>query len=197
MAFVEPAKGRAKIVDLGNEMQIEIPLRPRGTVGWFYWIFLLVFLLAWVFLGFVILGAVFVSPQEKDKPPILFMLGFSLMWLIASVLLGSWCLQLFLGREEILVTPQELRIRRRPFGKQLRYRLPEVKNLRVLEDLLAASGDWLFLWWMWLPYQGVLAFDYGASTVRFGVALDPAEARQIVAAIRKRFGQYMKADETD
>jgi len=40
-------------------------------------------------------------------------------------------------------------------------------------------------------FSGVLAFDYGAGTVRFGTNLDPAEARQIVALLKERFGQYM------
>jgi hypothetical protein len=39
--------------------------------------------------------------------------------------------------------------------------------------------------------KGVIVFDYGASTVRFGLWLDPAEARQIVALLKERFGQYM------
>jgi hypothetical protein len=37
----------------------------------------------------------------------------------------------------------------------------------------------------------VVTFDYGAGTVRFGANLDPAEARQIVALLKERFGQYM------
>jgi NOL1/NOP2/fmu family ribosome biogenesis protein len=39
--------------------------------------------------------------------------------------------------------------------------------------------------------KGVIVFDYGVSTVRFGLWLDPAEARQIVALLKERFGQYM------
>jgi len=32
---------------------------------------------------------------------------------------------------------------------------------------------------------GIIAFDYGASTIRFGYTIDPAEARQIVALLKE------------
>jgi len=56
----------------------------------------------------------------------------------------------------------------------------------VLEDTFSVS----------CPYAKgyplfVVTFDYGAGTVRFGTNLDPAEARQIVALLKERFGQYM------
>ena len=35
--------------------------------------------------------------------------------------------------------------------------------------------------------RGVVAFDYGAKTYRFGYALDDAEANRLVQAIKERF----------
>lgn len=193
MVFVEPPKGRAKIVDKGSQVHIVIPLRPRGLGGWLYWLFIVAFLVAWVSMGSVAIAQGFIS--SSNKPPFLFMVGRTVFWAIATVFLIGWCWQMLVGREEILITPQGLTIRRYPFGRQLHYHLPEVKNLRVLEDVFAATNLW---WWLlyqaWLPYAGVLAFDYGATTVRFGMGLDPAEARQIVEMLRDRFGEFMKAD---
>ncbi len=60
---------------------------------------------------------------------------------------------------------------------------------RCLFSVLA-DPMWYF-WGLWHPFSDILAFDYGAGTVRFGTNLDPAEARQIVALLKKRFGQYM------
>jgi len=91
-----------------------------------------------------------------------------------------------LGGKIVTVTPQELILWWRPFGQRRRFHLAEVKNLRVLEDTFSVS----------CPYAKgyplfVVTFDYGAGTVRFGTNLDPAEARQIVALLKERFGQYM------
>lgn len=197
MAFVEPPRGRAKIVDLGDRVHIEIPLRPRSTSGWLQLLFLLGFLIAWVSAGSAAIWFGLIEPPEKNNPPLLpllFMLGWTVVWAISTLFLGGWCWQTLVGREEVEVTSQELTVWLRPFGRKLRYRLSDVKNLRVLEDVFASFGEQTRWWMWWFPSQGVLAFDYGASTVRFGTNLDPAEARQIVALIKERFGQYMKED---
>ncbi len=193
MKFVEPPKGQAKIVDLGESVRIEIPLRPHDIMGWFFLLFILVFFVLWVTMPLI--GWIESASQSKgENPPIFFLLSFMLLWAIGAVFIGTLCLQMLMGREEILVTPQELSIKRRPFGKKLSYRLSEVKNLRVLEDLFSTGNDWL-MWWVWWMVRGVLAFDYGMSTVRFGKGIEVAEARKIVALIKDRFGGYMKAGE--
>jgi hypothetical protein len=185
MAFVEPYKPRAKIAEVENAVHIEIPLRPKDFMAWFAWSLLTAFLLlAWsapVAIAFQLTRA---SPQEK--PPLLFTALFITVWLLITVLLSmAWC-QMTFGREIVTVTPQELILWWRPFGRRRRFRLAEVKNLRVLEDTFSV---------FWPYARGyppfVVTFDYGAGTVRFGANLDPAEARQIVALLKERFGQYM------
>jgi len=193
MALIEPPKGRARIIDLGSELRIEIPMKPHRLADWLSLLFFGVFCAAWLVAGIAVLVTSLNPPRKTEPPPPLFTLSFALMWAVAAIFVTSWFLQMLMGREEILVTPQELSIRRRPIGKQVRYRLSEVKNLRVLEDFVTLAGNWIRWHWMWLPYQGVLAFDYGASTVRFGAMIEPVEARQIVALIEERFGKYMKA----
>jgi hypothetical protein len=190
MAFVEPYKPRAKIAEVENAVHIEIPLRPKDFMAWLAWSLLTAFLLlAWsapVAIAFQLTKA---SPQEK--PPRLFTALFITVWLLIAVLLGmAWC-QMTFGREIITVTPQELTFWQRPFGQRRRFRLAEVKNFRVLEDVFAIFANPMRFWWLWHFFPGVLAFDYGAGTVRFGTNLEPAEARQIVALLKERFGQYM------
>jgi hypothetical protein len=190
MAFVEPYKPRAKIAEVENAVHIEIPLRPKDFMAWFAWSLLTAFLLlAWsapVAIAFQLTKA---SPQEK--PPLLFTALFITVWLLITVLLSmAWC-QMTFGREIITVTPQELTFWQQPFGQRRRFHLAEVKNLRVLEDAFALFANLMRFWWLWHFFPGVLAFDYGAGTVRFGANLDPAEARQIVALLKERFGQYM------
>jgi hypothetical protein len=77
---------------------------------------------------------------------------------------------------------------------------PLVATVRAAATLSACGGQKLagagrYLLCLWPYARGyppfVVTFDYGAGTVRFGTNLDPAEARQIVALLKERFGQYM------
>jgi len=191
MAFVEPYKPRAKIAEAGNALQIEIPFCPKGFMAWLMWSLFTTFLLAAWFALVVILAPIFIKAPTQDKPPFLFTSVFVMVWLfVILVFSGAW-LQMTFGREIVTVTPQELTLWRQPFGQRRRYRLAEVKNLRVLEDAYFVLAHPMWYGWSGFPFLGFLAFDYGAGTVRFGANLDPAEARQIVALLKERFGQYM------
>jgi hypothetical protein len=48
----------------------------------------------------------------------------------------------------------------------------------------------------WPPFQGRIAFNYGKKSIRFGENIDEAEAKQIVAAIQRRFPQYRTTEVT-
>ena len=187
--FVEPYKPRARIAETGNAIQIEIPVRPKGFTTRLVWLLFTSLLLgSWY--------AVFILPQSikapiQDKPPSLFTAIFTVVWLFFILVFSGVWWQMTFGREIVTVTPQELILWWRPFGRRRRFRLAEVKNLRVLEDAFALFANPMRFWWLWHFFPGVLAFDYGAGTVRFGTNLDPAEARQIVALLKERFGQYM------
>jgi hypothetical protein len=182
--FVEPYKPRARIAETGNAIQIEIPIRPKGFTTRLVWLLFTSLLLgSWY--------AVFILPQSikapiQDKPPSLFTAIFTVVWLFFILVFSGVWWQMTFGREIVTVTPQELILWWRPFGRRRRFRLAEVKNLRVLEDTFSVS----------CPYAKgyplfVVTFDYGAGTVRFGTNLDPAEAWQIVVLLKERFGQYM------
>ncbi len=57
---------------------------------------------------------------------------------------------------------------------------------------------------MWSPWghagqfwgvgQGIITFDYGAKTFRFGSGLDEAEAKMILSEITQRYPQYLPRD---
>jgi len=193
MAFVEPYKPKAKIAETENVVHIEIPFRPKGFMAWLMWSLFTTLLLAAWFAPVFILHQSIKAPTQ-DKPPFLFVAVFVTVWLLITLLLSGLWWQITFGREIVTVTPQELILWWRPFGQQRRYRLSDVKNLRVLEDAFSVLDNPWYFWWLGYPFGvlvGVLAFDYGAGTVRFGAILDPAEARQIVALLKERFGQYM------
>jgi hypothetical protein len=175
MAFVGPTKGRAKIIDLGDRVRIEIPTRPKNFVGL---LVVLVVLTGWL-LGWAVEGISALRELNSLPRPEPQVLLFG--WLVVCGVftfvgyLWLWLLQRLVGREVITVSPVSLDIVTHPIGRLRRYRLTEISDLRVLEE----------------GREGVITFDYGASTVRFGLTIDPAEARQIVALLKERFGQYM------
>jgi hypothetical protein len=182
--FVEPYKPRARIAETGNAIQIEIPFRPKGFMTRLVWLLFTSFLLGSWCAVFILRQ--FIKAPIQDKPPSLFTAIFTVVWLFFILVFSGVWWQMTFGREIITVTPQELTFWQQPFGQRRRFHLAEVKNLRVLEDTFSVS----------CPYAKgyplfVVTFDYGAGTVRFGTNLDPAEARQIVALLKERFGQYM------
>ena len=44
---------------------------------------------------------------------------------------------------------------------------------------------------VWGKGEGVIAFDYGAKTFRFGSGLDEAEAKMILIEIAQRYPHYL------
>jgi hypothetical protein len=118
---------------------------------------------------------------------------FLVFWLAAWTVGGastiiSWLWMAF-GREIVALRPGELSIRREVLGLGLRkeFDLTRVRNLRVSESSNEGSAGGR----SWNFGGGLVAFDYGAKTFRFGGAIDEAEASQVVADLRARhaFGQ--------
>ena len=186
MGFVEPPKGITRITDLGDRLRIEIPLRPKGLLECLLLLVWLIF--TGVCEGILVssllhrLGVIPKPLVEEAEPAPLPLLLFACV--VLGVLLSFW-LWILLGREivEVSIPEGALKVRCLPFKKTSSYRLSEVANLRVLESLRWGRGTTVI--------AGIIAFDYGASTIRFGYTIDPAEARQIVALLKERFGQYM------
>jgi len=75
------------------------------------------------------------------------------------------------------------------YGRGKEYSSEFVKDLRVspiyVPGWYARGGAWP----MHTAMLGQMAFDYGAKTIRFADA-DEAEAKMILAEIRRRFPQH-------
>ncbi|MEZ8219083.1 hypothetical protein B0813_002620 [Candidatus Fervidibacteria bacterium JGI MDM2 SSWTFF-3-K9] len=175
----------------------------NGAYGYFFSLFLTGWLIGWVEGEIFALRELGLLPQSERWTPQGFSFPFLIGWLIAwtagGILAGYIWLRLLLltlvGREVIVASPMSFDIVVRPIGRLRRYRLTEVCNLRVLEDTASTMTWWWYRWVM--PTVGIIAFDYGASTVRFGLTIEPAEAWQIVTLLRERFGQYMAEEEDE
>jgi tetrahydromethanopterin S-methyltransferase subunit E len=72
------------------------------------------------------------------------------------------------------------------FGFDKEYDLVQMRDLRVAH-LGVNPFDISSSLQLWGVGGGVIAFDYGARTYRFGAGLDEAEAKQIVTAIKQRY----------
>jgi hypothetical protein len=190
MAFVKPSKGRAKITDLGDTLRIEIPAHPGGFVEWVCLLLLTGFLIGWAVGELSALRELGLLPRPEGwmTQGSLSSVEWLIGWTVGGIFAGCLWLSVLLmlvGREVIMVSPMSLDIVIRPIGYVRRYRLTEISNLRVEEERREFTEEGIS------STVGVIVFDYGVSTVRFGLWLEPAEARQIVALLKERFGQYM------
>ena len=115
------------------------------------------------------------------------MLAWFGVWTVGGLLaIYAWLWQV-LGKEIVIVHGQTFTIRRdlEGFGFEKEYDLLQMRNLR-LEQVGFNPIDFSSSLQLWGIGGGVVAFDYGARTYRFGAGLDEAEAKQAMTAIKKR-----------
>lgn len=86
------------------------------------------------------------------------------------------------GREIVTADPASLSVSRclARWCRTRSYPLSEIANLRVESE----EGGWLgAYWWMFGIKAGMVAFEYGSSTVRFGDRLDEPTAGDLVRTV--------------
>jgi hypothetical protein len=119
--------------------------------------------------------------------------AFAVVWFAMWTLGGGFALYVFLwslvGRERVLLSSSRLAIKRDllGFGRLREYELAHVGDLRVSAPTFGYF-DFRAGLQFWGIGGGVIAFDHGAATVRFGAALEEGEAKSIVATMRSRAG---------
>jgi hypothetical protein len=181
MAKVDPAKSGIQTADTINGVEITMPAKLRIGVA----LFMTFWLCGWAF------GLVSVANQllsgRTDKGATLFLVA----WLGAWIVGGAWAMVtlawMLIGREIVRANVVELQHVRQlgPFSMSREYEMAQVKRLRIFHGDPAASAGRYALGG---PFGGgTVAFDYGASTKRFGMGLDEAEAHTIVELLTKRF----------
>ncbi len=182
MAKIQPADSRITITDTPQGLRIVMPCRR----SWF-----VICLLGFWICGWAV-AEVMVAIQflNGDAPPEgeFFMLTWFGVWTVSGVFaIYAWLWQV-LGKEIVNVHGQRFRIRRDigGFGFDKEYDLLQMRDLRVGQvafNPLEFSSS-LKLWGIG---GGVIAFDYGIRTYRFGTGLDEAEAKHVVTAIKQRY----------
>ena len=182
MARVEPIPARATVGDTPEGFMISIPTKKH----YFAIVFLPVWLVGWAF-GEVFAIRTLVLPPAGSPGPILFMAVWLTCWTLGGGFFIYTLLWLLCGREVIVLRTDALVIRRLVlgFGRSREYDLSAVRNLRVgaapYNPFDIKSG--LQFWGIG---GGVVAFDYGAGTVRFGASIQEGEAGDIVSTLKRR-----------
>lgn len=174
---------RTRVWDTPEGLLLVIPARTR----WFAVGFLLVWLGGWS-LGEV--AAIRALLAGAAHGPAGLFTGFWLVgWSCGGALAGYSLLWYLVGQERILLAHDALVLRKvvLGLGPEKRFDLTRVTDLRV--D--AGSGEPDRRGGLQLPTaggSGLVAFDYDARTVRFGLDLDEPEGAWIVSQLAARHG---------
>jgi hypothetical protein len=174
---ITPPTRLSEARDTADGFQVVIPARR--------YVFLLIFLLVWLSgwaMGEVSVVSQLMKLGKVDWSMVFWLTGWTCGGMFAS---AAW-LWLAFGREVVTLRSGELSVRREALGlgRSKEYDLAYVKNLRVSRVPSASSSPTGRLQF---PLKGgLVAFDYGAKTIRFGGSLDEAEAAQVVSDLQQR-----------
>jgi len=181
MAKILPTDSRVTIADTLEGLRVVIPCRR----SWFVILFVAFWLCGWA------VAEVMVAKQllNGDAPPEgeFFMLAWFGVWTIGGVFaIYAWLWQI-MGKEILTVRGQTFKIRRDigGFGFDKEYNLIQVRDLRV-GHVEFNPVDFSSSLQLWGVGGGVIAFECGERTYRFGAGLDKEEAKQIVTAVKQR-----------
>jgi hypothetical protein len=179
MSRVVPTQPRFTVTDEPEGVRITVPTKR----SWFFLVFYAVFLCFWAFALMATLREL-VKPG-KTGPPSLFLVFWLGFWCVfGAVMTWAWLWNL-VGRETILLRAGAIIVRREVFGIS-RSKEFDVTSVRDLRASAEPYNPWGLSGIGLRTGARSLAFDYGASTYRFGEGLEEAEAKTLVELIEKR-----------
>ena len=175
MATVPLPTMRTAVSDGPEGLSFVIPSRRQ----WFAMVFLPFWLVGWCF------GEVFaIGALVSGRGPSLFLLAWLTLWTVGGAFAALAWLWMLSGRERVVLTPSLLVHRYELLGlsRSREYDISNVQNLRVSPESFNPwnMGGGLRMWGFG---GGVVAFDYGAKTIRVAASVDEAEGRTIVSRI--------------
>jgi hypothetical protein len=181
---------------------VRITLPSKKNIFQILW--LLIWLFMWGYMTLAMLyGAVIFKqaidiggiPMPAIEPGTVFVSVILLLILLGLLSLGTFgiyrLIWILAGREVIEANPTVLRLTRATFlGKSSQeYSMDNVKELRVGTPPSFIPFKRIQRFLGILDINGMIAFDYGAKTFRFGAEIDEAEAKQIIRAVEEGFHQ--------
>ncbi len=171
---------------------LEVAIPPRRQ--FFAIVFLPVWLCGWLF-GEVEVIRQLTSHETRSQPD-LFLIAWLAGWTVGGGLALLTLLWLLVGRERVTLRPDALLIKHEiaGLGRTKEYDIGSIQNLRVSPVSYNPWDGSRSAQKFWGIGGGVIAFDYGATTCRFGAGIDEAEARDIVAQMRARHSFSISPD---
>lgn len=178
---VEPGKPRFSLKPQGTGVAVACPAQREL----FALLFLPVWVAFWTYGGISALREL-LGPEEKDRAFLVVWLAGWLVGELFAIAAVAWQLA---GREEITVDAGRLthRVSAAGLGRTREYDMAQVRNLRTAPVVSTSRGRGKPMLPMIGSGHGRIAFDYGATTCRVGIALEEAEAEMVVAELSKRF----------
>lgn len=153
-----------------------------------------IWLIGWAFGEVTALGGILGFSIQGFGGPSMFMIVWLAGWTVGgcyAIYILCWQLT---GKELIRVAYSGITTSRSIFGiefLQQEYTTEYIKGLRVSSP---TNNSFDFGWSRTSRFYGMnggsIAFDYGAKTVHFGIGIDEAEAKQVLAEIQQRYPQY-------
>jgi hypothetical protein len=174
--FVPLASARSTMTSVPGGIEVRIPSRRN----WVMVVFLALWLCGWVFGEF---NAAAPLRHPAENTPVGFLAFWIVGWTVGGCFAVATLAWMLAGHERVTIAGDEFTVRREAcgLGWTRRYELRNAKNLRV-GDAPVDNGPF----GMRDPSgfrSGPFAFDYGPRSIRFGVGLDVAEARNVLAGI--------------
>ena len=191
MALVKPIAQRHYSEDIGNRLAITIPSRKN----WFLIIFVGVWLIFWLF-GEIFVGWVFLQGimNQNFEGPVLFILIWVTFWTVGGAFTFYVFFWQLVGREEIEITSDSITVSQIVFAfrRSKVYASEHIRDLRTSPMGINELHSWNRAWVFYGIGGGIIAFDYGAGTIRLGSGIDESEGKQIIAEIQQKYPQYKK-----
>lgn len=185
--LIKSSQPRHKVQQLSGGVQIVLPSKKN----YFAIIWYVLGLAMWTYItgSAVYITSLLLIGLDNDNGAWIFIefLTFILLFLIS---LGAYViyslLWQFTGREIIIVENSVLRISRQIFNwnKFLEYSTQDISNLRANNPqpvLFAQTKIFRNI----SGQNGMIAFDHGTKTVRFGFEIEEAEAKQIISVLQE------------
>lgn len=174
----QPSAGRAKIYRDGDTIEITIASKKN----WFSIIFLTAWLGVWFMGEFSALERVF--NQNTDTTPISLLIFWLVGWTMGGLLIIVILLWFIGGEEIITVDNGVLELGRQIFGLGpiKLYQITDIKQMTVSPT--RDKDQWGNSRGRYLIKSGLIEFDYGLKTIKFGGEFDLAEARALVATFK-------------
>ncbi len=204
--FVKPIPPRHKVAELDSEVQVTLPSRKNVfRIGWYgLWLLLwgyitggLLYIWGLFIVGLIgsVTGLLSEPPSDGESyAPLLMVIASLMPFVIVLLAMGSVAIFAFLwqinGSEIIEVKEQALVITKRVFRwkRPKLYEMASVKDIRLNTQGLSFFPPYRAVQEL-LGHNGLIAFDYGARTYRFGLDIDEAEAKQIISVLNQHMAR--------